>query len=163
LRLPKANLILNKIFPATADNHFKGYKISLWGFIAFMILMTWRSIIHMLFEQHGVHEIANFSVISGDPDPMLVIYRFFSLWGFAQLIFCLVCWVVIFRYRSLIPFMYLLWLFEWSFRTFGYPLIREDIALQGIYTVGVTPGVVGAPFITFILVILFILSLIQKK
>jgi hypothetical protein len=154
---------LNKIFPATADNHFKGYKISLWGFIAFMILMTWRSIIHMLFEQHGVHEIANFSVISGDPDPMLVIYRFFSLWGFAQLIFCLVCWVVIFRYRSLIPFMYLLWLFEWSFRTFGYPLIREDIALQGIYTVGVTPGVVGAPFITFILVILFILSLIQKN
>ena len=156
-------MILNKIFPATADNHFKGYKISLWGFIAFMILMTWRSIIHMLFEQHGVHEIANFSVISGDPDPMLVIYRFFSLWGFAQLIFCLVCWVVIFRYRSLIPFMYSLWLFEWSFRTFGYPLIREDIALQGIYTVGVTPGVVGAPFITFILVILFILSLIQKK
>ena len=156
-------MILNKIFPATADNHFKGYKISLWGFIAFMILMTWRSIIHMLFEQHGVHEIANFSVISGDPDPMLVIYRFFSLWGFAQLIFCLVCWVVIFRYRSLILFMYLLWLFEWSFRTFGYPLIREDIALQGIYTVGVTPGVVGAPFITFILVILFILSLIQKK
>jgi len=156
-------LILNKIFPATADNHFKGYKISLWGFIAFMILMTWRSIIHMLFEQHGIHEIANVSVISGDPDPMLVIYRFFSLWGFAQLIFCLVCWVVIFRYRSLIPFMYLLWLFEWSFRTFGYPLIREDIALQGIYTVGVTPGVVGAPFITFILVILFILSLIQKK
>ena len=156
-------MILNKIFPATADNHFKGYKISLWGFIAFMILMTWRSIIHMLFEQHGVHEIANFSVISGDPDPMLVIYRFFSLWGFAQLIFCLVCWVVIFRYKSLIPFMYLLWLFELSFRTFGYPLIREDIALQGIYTVGVTPGVVGAPFITFILVILFILSLIQKK
>ena len=156
-------MILNKIFPATADNHFKGYKISLWGFIAFMILMTWRSIIHMLFEQHGVHEIANFSVISGDPDPMLVIYRFFSLWGFAQLIFCLVCWVVIFRYRSLIPFMYLLWLFEWSFRTFGYPLIREDIALQGIYTVGVTPGVVGAPFITFILFILFTLSLIQKK
>ena len=156
-------MILNKIFPATADNHFKGYKISLWGFIAFMTLMTWRSIIHMLFEQHGVHEIANFSVISGDPDPMLVIYRFFSLWGFAQLIFCLVCWVVIFRYRSLIPCMYLLWLFEWSFRTFGYPLIREDIALQGIYTVGVTPGVVGAPFITFILAILFILSLIQKK
>lgn len=156
-------MILNKIFPATADNHFKGYKISLWGFIAFMILMTWRSIIHMLFEQHGVHEIANFSVISGDPDPMLVIYRFFSLWGFAQLIFCLVCWVVIFRYRSLIPFMYLLWLFEWSFRTFGYPLIREDIALQGIYTVGVTPGVVGAPFITFTLVILFTLSLIQKN
>ena len=83
--------------------------------------------------------------------------------GFAQLIFCVVCWVVIFRYKALIPLMYLLWLFEWSFRTFGYPLIREDIAVQGIYTVGATPGAVGAPYITFILIILFSLSLIQKK
>ena len=32
----------------------------------------------MFFEQYGFHEIANFQVISGDPDPMLLIYRFFS-------------------------------------------------------------------------------------
>jgi hypothetical protein len=134
------DLILNKLFPESANNDFRGYKIALWGFIAFTLLMTWRSIIHMLFEQYGFHEIANFTMIAGDPDPMILIYRFFSLWGFAQLIFCFVCWVVIFRYRALIPLMYLLWLFEWSFRTFGYPLIREDIAVQGIYTVGATPG-----------------------
>ena len=157
------DLILNKLFPERANNDFRGQKIVLWGFIAFTLLMTWRSIIHMFFEQYGFHEIANFSMIAGDPDPMILIYRFFSLWGFAQLIFCFVCWVVIFRYRALIPLMYLLWLFEWSFRTFGYPLIREDIAVQGIYTVGATPGAVGAPYITFLLIILFSLSLMQKK
>ena len=43
--------------------------------------MSWRAIIHMLFEQYGFHQIANFQAISGDPDPMLLIYRFFSLWG----------------------------------------------------------------------------------
>ena len=59
--------------------------------------------------------------------------------------------------------MYLFWLFEWSFRTFGYPLIREDIVIQGIYTVDATPGAVGAPYVTLVLIILFILSLIQKK
>jgi hypothetical protein len=117
----------------------------------------------MLFEKYGFHEIGNFIPIEGDPDPMLLIYRFFSLWGFAQLTFCLVCWVVIFRYRALIPLMYLLWLFEWGFRTFGYPLIREDITIQGIYTLGATPGGVGAPYATFLLIILFSLSLIQKK
>ena len=85
------DLILNKLFPESANNDFQGYKIALWGFIAFTLLMTWRSIIHMLFEQYGFHEIANFSMIAGDPDPMILIYRFFSLWGFAQLIFCLVC------------------------------------------------------------------------
>jgi hypothetical protein len=42
-------------------------------------------------------------------------------------------------------------------------LIREDIAVQGIYAVGATPGAVGAPYITFLLIILFSLSLIQKK
>ena len=155
--------MLNKIFPLVADNNFNGHKIALWGFILFTLLMTLRSILHMFFEKYGFHEIANFLPIEGDPDPMLLIYRFFSLWGFVQLIFCLVCWVVIFRYRALIPLMYLLWLFEWGFRTFGYPLIREDITIQGIYTLGATPGEVGAPYATFLLIILFSLSLVQKN
>lgn len=157
------NLNFNKIFPESADNNFHGHNIALWGFILFTLLMTWRSIIHMFFEEYGLHGIGNFSVISGSPDPMLLIYRFFSVWGFAQLIFCLVCWVVIFRYRALIPLMYLFWLFEWGFRTLVYPLIREDIAVQGIYTVGGTPGVDWAPYTTILLIILFGLSLLQKK
>jgi len=109
----------------------------------------------MFFEQYGFHEIANFQVISGDPDPMLLIYRFFSLWGFAQLIFCIVCWIVIIRYKALIPLMYLLWLFEWAFRNFGYPLIREEIAVQGVYTNGMTSGSVEATYILIILLVLF--------
>ena len=117
----------------------------------------------MFFEQYGFHEIANFGLISGDPDPMPLIYRFFSLWGFAQLIFCMVCWVAIFRYRALIPLMYLLWLIEWSFRTFGYALLREEIAVQGLYTSGVTPGAIGAPFITILLLILLSLSLLKRN
>ncbi len=59
--------------------------------------------------------------------------------------------------------MYLLWLGEWGFRTFGYTMLREDIAVQGIYTVGITPGASGAPYATIILIILFSLSLLQKK
>jgi|TARA_B110000091_G_C13790327_1_gene465333 hypothetical protein len=155
--------VLNKIFPPVADNNFNGHSIAFWGFILFTCLMTGRSIIHMFFEQYGFHGIGNFIVIAGDPDPMLLIYRFFSLWGFAQLIFCCVCWIVIFRYRALIPLMYLLWLGEWGFRTFGYTMLREDIAVQGIYTVGITPGASGAPYATIILIILFSLSLLQKK
>ncbi len=156
-------MILNKIFPATADNHFKGYKISLWGFIAFMILMTWRSIIHMLFEQYGFHEIANFSVISGDPDPMPVIYQFFSMWGSAQLLFCLVCWVVVFKYKSLIPLMNIFWMIDWGQRIFIYPLIREDITTIGIYTTDLTPGSDLAPIVFVITVIVFLLSVANNK
>ena len=158
-----ANLAFKNILPKIADNDFQVHRFALWGFILFTLLMSWRAIIHTLFEQYGFHQIANFQAISGDPDPMLLIYRFFSLWGFAQLIFCIVCWIVIFRYRALIPLMYLLWLFEWAFRTFGYPLIREEIAVQGLYTNGMTPGSVGAPYVSIILLVLFGLSIFKNK
>ena len=88
-------MILNKILPVTADNNFKGYRISLWAFVLFTALMTWRSIIHMFFEEYGLHEIANVIELEGNPDPMPLIYIFFSVWGLAQTIFCIVCWVVI--------------------------------------------------------------------
>jgi hypothetical protein len=157
------NFNFRNILPKSADNKFKGHKFALWGFILFLVLMTWRSIIHMLFEQYGFHEIGSFVAISGEPDPMPLIYRFFSLWGFAQLIFCFVCWIVIFRYRSLIPLMYIFWLFEWGFRLFGYPLIREEIAIQGLYITNITPGVYYAPLAALILIILFGLSILDRK
>ena len=104
------------LLPKQADNRYQGNRYALWFFVAFLLLMTWRSIIHMLFEETGYFDIANFVLLVGEPDPMPVVFRFFSLWGFAQLIFCMVCWLVVFRYRSLIPLMYLFWLFEWTGR-----------------------------------------------
>ena len=157
------NFNFRNILPKSANNNFQGHKVALWGFVLITILMTWRSIIHMFFEQYGFHEIGSFVVISGDPDPMPLIYRFFSLWGFAQLIFCLVCWIVIYQYRALIPLMYLIWLFEWGFRTFGYPLIRDEITVQGLYTNYITPGVSFAPYVTILLIILFGLSILDRK
>ena len=67
------------LFPSPADNIYKGNKAGLWFFIAFVCLMTWRSILHTFFEKYGVHEIANFIVLSGEPDPMPLVYLFFSL------------------------------------------------------------------------------------
>ncbi len=150
------------LLPCPADNKYRGNKIALWFFIAFVCLMTWRSTIHMFFEQYGMHSIANFNVLSGDPDPMPLIYMFFSLWGFAQLIFCGVCWIVIFKYKSLIPLMYLFWLIEWSIRLFLYPLMGKSVADGGLYTSSIIPGAVGAPFVTILLVIFLILSLREK-
>ena len=40
--------------------------------------MTWRSVIHMSFEEFGLHGIANVKVLTGTPDPMPLIYAFFS-------------------------------------------------------------------------------------
>ncbi len=109
-----------------------------------------------------MHDIANFIVLSGDPDPMPLIYMFFSLWGLAQLIFCGMSWVVILRYKSLIPLMFIFWLVEWSIRLFVYPVMEKSVVDDGIYTNGMTPGASGAPYIVFLLIIFLLLSTKEK-
>ena len=85
------------------------------------------------------------------------------VWGFAQLIFCGVCWVVILRYKSLIPLMFVFWLIEWSGRLFLYPLIGRATIDSGLYSTGITPGAEGAPYVTILLAIFLIISLREKK
>ena len=153
----------SKVLPKVANNELDSPKIAVWGFILFTALMTWRSIIHMFFESYVFHGIANFVVLTGEPDPMPIIYRFFSLWGSVQLIFCLVCWVVILKYKSLIPLMSAFWILEWGQRLFLYPLIREDITSIGEYTTNITPGYDLAPLPFVIAVAVFLISIANKK
>ena len=147
------------LFPKSADNNYLGYKSIFYAFIPFLLLMTWRSIIHMSFEEFGLHGIANVKVLTGNPDPMPLIYAFFSAWGLIQLIFCIFSWIVIFRYRSLTPLIILSFLVEWSVRVFN----SDPIVNDPIYSDGITPGMVYAPYMTLFLLLLFVLSLIKKN
>ena len=156
-------MIMNKILPTEIKNIYKGHPIALWGFVVFLALMTWRSIIHLLYQEYGFHQIASFIVITGDPDPMPMIYLFFSLWGLAQLIFCLVCWVVIIRYKELISLMYILFIFEWVIRLILYPLTGLALANNELYNNGSTPGSDAALIIVIILISLFLFSIKEYK
>lgn len=150
------------IFPSIADNNYQGSKVALYFFILLTAVMTWRSIIHMFFVDYGLHDIANFIHFDGNPDPSKLIHFFFSIWGFAELIFCIVCWTVIIKYRSLIPALYTLWFTEWSVRTFYYSQVM-GIADMSAYKTGVTPGAVGAPYLFVVLLIFFLLSIRTRK
>ena len=153
----------NKILPKEIKNQYQGHPIAFWGFVVFLMMMTWRSIIHLAYQKFGLHEIANFIVLTGDPDPMPLIYLFFSLWGLAQLLFCLICWIVVFRYKELISLMYILFISEWLVRLVFYPLIGLGLANNEIYSNGSTPGSYLAPFIVMVLLVLFFLSMKQSK
>ena len=154
---------MNKILPKEIKNIYQGHPIAFWGFIAFLALMTWRSIIHLAYQEYGLHQIANFNLISGDPDPMPVIYLFFSLWGLAQLIFCLFCWIVVFRYKELISLMYILFISEWSIRLIIYPLTDLGLANNELYNNGMTPGADFGPFVLMTLIGLLLLSIKESK
>ena len=94
---------------------------------------------------------------------MPLIYLFFSLWGLSQLLFCLICWIVVFRYKELISLMYILFISEWLVRLVFYPLIGLGLANNEIYSNGSTPGSYLAPFIVIVLLVLFFLSMKQSK
>ena len=152
--------LINNLFPKDASL-YNGSKIAFYGFIFFLALMTWRAIIHMIFWETGLHDIANVIVLEGKPDPMIPIYLFFSLWGLQQILTCLISLIVLLKYQGLIPLMILIFALEWWIRTF-YGLMGMPSIIAG-YTDGVTPGAVGAPFAGILLLIMLALSLRSKN
>ena len=151
---------MKRLLPKIADNNFHGQKVAYYFFIFFMVVNTVRSLIHLLAEDSGLNSIAKIIIFEGTPDPNKVIYLFGSLWGEMQILCCLISWVVIFRYKSLIPFMYLIWLLEWLLRI---TLISYMHGLDSIYKTGSTPGADYAPLITILLIIFFMLSLKERS
>lgn len=147
-----------KLLPAQADNVYSGSKLALPMFVFFLCVMTWRSFIHMFFERYGLHEIANFVILSGHPDPNPVVYRFFSLWGFQQLIFCFMSWLIVWRYRSLMALVCGLWILEWGVRIFYYPNFKNDLNLA-IYASQTPPGIEWAYFVLCFLIVTFLLMI----
>ncbi len=146
------------ILPETADNNYQGSMVAFYGFVFFTLLMTARSIIHMFLDDAGINVIAGIISFVGEPDPNKVIYLFGSLWGFQQVIFCFICIIVLFKYRSLIPFMCGLFLVEWTTRLLIYPQWR-GLGTEYYAHAVIPPGVAGAPFVTVTLMLIFLFAL----
>ena len=121
-----------------------------------MAVNTARSLIHFLAEDAGLNTIANIIIFEGNLDPNKVIYLFGSLWGEMQLLCCLISWIVIIRYKSLIPLMYFVWLMEWVLRE---TIVKYQHGLDLVYKTGPTPGSDYAPLVIGLLLIFFIMSL----
>ena len=151
--------MLEMLFPKQANNDYLGYKLVFYFFVPFLLLMTWRSVIHMSFEEFGLHEIANVKVLTGNPDPMPLIYGFFSVWGLIQLIFCALSWIILLRYRSLTPLIIFCFFIEWAMRIFG----SDSVVNDSTYSTGITPGVNYAPYVVIFLLLLFIFSLVKNS
>ena len=107
--------ILGTLFPAKADNTILGSRIPCYVFILLAVLGTVRSCIHILAPDAGLSSIAGLDLnFAGAKD---VIF-FGSQWGAEQLIYAIIQWTVILRYRSLVPAMWLVQFLETFLRMF---------------------------------------------
>jgi|SRR5579872_7536215 len=102
-------MTLAALLPATADNTVPGMKLPVYVFALIAIVSTVRSLIHLVAPDGGAGSIAGMDL--NVPGANGIIFAF-ALWGSSQLVYALIQLAVAFRYRSLIPFMYLLLIVE---------------------------------------------------
>ena len=97
------------LLPANVDNTIRGMKLTVYVFALIAIISTVRSFIHLLAPDGGAGSIAGMDLSVAGASGIIFA---FALWGSAQLVYALIQLVVVFRYRSLVPFMYVLLILE---------------------------------------------------
>ena len=148
--------MLEKIFPKTIDNQYRGLVIAKWVFVAMTILTVGRSLAHMFLPDGGAQSIATIPMNAFSPEASTVIIGMFAQWGLTQLMFGMLYVLVIWRYQSLIPLMWSFILVEWIGRL-----------LIGFYkpfeTVGTAPGSIGNLIFPIVALVMLVLSLREPK
>ena len=132
---------LQNITPKT-NSKYQGLEISYYILILLTVINTARSLIHIFVADGGANTIASIdtSVIGGSN-----IIAIFAQWGSSQLIFAILCWVIIIRYKFLTPLALLLLLLK--------PIVSE-------YT---PPGAISTMILIPILILVLVLSLVSKN
>lgn len=145
-----------KILPKEINNNYEGRKIALYLFYLFTIMTVFRSLIHMFATDGGAQTIATIPLDTFTNEGASTVILIFSLWGLSQLIMGIFYIIVSWRYKSLIPLMYLFIFIEYLMR-----LILGIV--KPIETNGTAPGAVINFIFPPLVIILFLLSLKSKK
>ena len=125
--------VLEILFPAKADNTIRGSKIPFYIFTLYAILSTARSCIHLFAPDGGAGSIAGMDLSVAGAQGIIFA---FALWGSSQLLFALIQLLVVIRYRSLVPLMWLMLILE--------VLLRQLVGTMKPVTFAHTPpGAIG--------------------
>jgi hypothetical protein len=137
------------LLPAKIDNTIRGSKIPFYVFALYAIVSLVRSCIHLLAPDGGAGSIAGMDLSLAGADGIIFA---FALWGSSQLILAVMQLLVVFRYRSFVPFMYLMLMLE--------VLLRELVGKTKPVTFADTPpGAIGNQLILPLAALMLGLSL----
>ena len=121
------------LFPHPGTEYL-GTTVSFWFLVLLTVVTTARSLAHMLLPDGGATVIAGLDTSNAGGDNLIAI---FGQWGLEQLLLSLLAWVVIWRYRYLVPFALLLQLLDWGGRI-GVVLFKPVIVANP------PPGEIGS-------------------
>lgn len=144
--------MLDRLFPSQIDNHFRGHRYALWLFYPITLVTIMRSLIHIFQNDGGAQSIATIPLNTFTEAGAATVVAIFAQWGLSQLLMGGLYAVVLARYRSMIPLMYLLVLMEYT----GRLIIG---AMKPVVTLATPPGASGSLVVIVIAVTCLILSL----
>jgi len=101
-------MIMQRILPKSADNTYSGAKTAYIFFVFISVISFVRSLIHVFLPDGGASVIAGLDLSLGSAN---VIFAF-GLWGVSQVVYALIQLLVAFRYKSLIPLMFVILIIE---------------------------------------------------
>lgn len=112
--------------PAT----YPGPRLAVWGALAWLGVITVRSCIHLLAPDGGAHSIATIDLsVAGGSN----IVALFGQWGASQLLLAGLLWVLVLRWRGLVPLVLAVFVAEPCLRGFAGHL-------KPLTTMGTAPG-----------------------
>jgi hypothetical protein len=125
--------VLEVLFPTNVNNTIRGSRIPVYFFALYAIISAVRSCIHLLSTDGGAGSIAGMDLSVAGAEGIIFA---FALWGSSQLLFAIIQLLVAFRYRSLVPLMWLMLILE--------VLLRQLVGTMKPVTFAHTPpGAIG--------------------
>ena len=148
--------MLRKIFPHQVDNTYRGHKLGLYFFFVITLVTIGRSCVHIFAADGGAQSIATIPLDTYSQGGAEAVIFIFAQWGIAQLMVGFIYLLVAWRYRRLIPLMYVFLFFEWSSRiALGF--------FKSIETAGVAPAAIAQLVLVLLIPVMFFLSTRQAN
>lgn len=126
---------MHRLLPELVNDQYKGHKLALYFFYVITLVTIGRSLVHIFSLDGGAQSIATIPLNSYSQEASDVVIHIFAEWGLTQLLFGILYVIVSWKYKSLIPLMYLFIAIEYSgrlFLTFYKPIILEGTAPGGV-------------------------------
>ncbi|MGD0859128.1 MAG: hypothetical protein ABR912_07390 [Terracidiphilus sp.] len=140
--------MLQAFLPQHADNAYSGHKLALWIFAVVTFMRTLISLNSCLNARTTVKYADGIPIHTYPSAAEQTVASLFSLLGFYSFIICLMCVLVLIRYRSLVPVMFALLLLQ----SIGGRLIPHFLP---IIRTGTPPGI----FVNWVLLALMVVGL----
>lgn len=120
---------LGALLPANPAT-YAGPRLAVWGAMTWLVVITVRSCIHLLTPDGGAQSIATIDIaVAGGAN----IVALFGQWGAIQLLLAALLWVLVLRWRGLVPLVLAAFVAE--------PVLRGLAGhLKPVTTMGTAPG-----------------------